>query len=121
MILDAWHLFAELFLEHTHVKHYHQGVEYLSLIVQEHYKILKLRLSLRSIKARCLRRREFRALSKQPNMSDLHLERLAYQSSPFNNAGFDYFGPLYVTVRRSSEHRWGFLFTCLTTRPSMLR
>ena len=27
IILDARHPFVKLFLEHTHVKHYHQGVE----------------------------------------------------------------------------------------------
>ena len=49
-------------------------------------------------------------------MADLPIERLAFQSPPFTNTGIDYFGPLYVSVRRSSEKRWGFLFTCMTTR-----
>ena len=49
-------------------------------------------------------------------MADLPKERLAYQSPPFTNTGVDIFGPIYVTVRRTTEKRWGFLFTCLTTR-----
>ena len=57
-----------------------------------------------------------RAATIQLIMSDLPVERLAYQSPPFTNAGVDYFGPFYVTVRRNTEKRWGFLFTCLTTR-----
>ena len=114
-ILDARHPFMRLFLEHTHVKHFHQGVEYLRSIVQEHYRVLKLRSSLRSIKAHCLRCREFQAVTMQPIMSDLPKERLAYQSPPFTNTGVDYFGPFYVTVRRTTEKMWGFLFTCLTT------
>ena len=116
IILDARHLFVKLLLEHTHVKHYHQGVEYLRSIVQEHYTVLKLRSSLRSIKANCLICQEFQAVTMQPIMSDLPRERLAYQSPPFTNTGVDYFGPFYVTVRRTTEKRWAFLFTCLTTR-----
>ena len=115
IILDARHPFVKLFLEHTHEKNYHQGVEYQRSIVQEHYTVLKLRSSLRSIKANCLRCREFQAVTMQPIMSDLPKERLVYQYPPFTNTGVDYFGPFYVTVRRTTEKKWGFLFTCLTT------
>ena len=52
-------------------------------------------------------------------MADLPKKRLAYQSPPFTNTtntGVDYFGPFYVTVLSTTQKRWGFLFTCLTTR-----
>ena len=51
-----------------------------------------------------------------PIMADLPNERLAFASRPFTNTGLVYFGPFYVSVKRPSEKRWGFLFTCLTTR-----
>ena len=57
----------------------------------------------------------FRAATIQPIIADLPVEKLAYQSPPFTNTGVEYFGPFYVTVCRTTEKRWGFLFTCLTT------
>ena len=115
IVLDARLTFVKLFLRHTHVKNHHQGIDYLRSKVQERYAILKLRSTLRSIKSNCVLCRKFRAATIQPIMAELPKERLAYQSPPFTNTGVDYFGPFYVTVRRTTEKRWRFLFTCLTT------
>ena len=115
-MLDARHNFVKLFLRHTYLKNHHQCIDYLRSKVQERYAILKLRSTLRSIKSNCVLCRKFRAATIQLIMADLPKERLAYQSPPFTNTGVDYFGPFYVTVRRTTQKRWGFLFTCLTTR-----
>ena len=111
IVLDMRHTFVNLFLRHNHLKEHHQGINYLRSKVQERYAILKLRSTLRSIKSNCVLCRKFRAATIQPIMADL-----AYQSPPFTNTGVDYFGPFYVTVRRTTEKRSGFLFTCLSTR-----
>ena len=116
IVLDAGHNFVKLFLRHTHLKNHHQGIDYLRSKVQERYAILKLRSTLRSIKSNCVLCRKLRAATIQPITADLPKERLAYQSPPFTNIGVDYFGPFYVTIRRTTEKRWGILFTCLTTR-----
>ena len=105
IVLDARHAYVKLFLRHNHVKDHHQGIDYLRAKIQERYTILKLRSSLRSIKSNCVTCRKFRAATVQPIMADLPVERLAYQSPPFRNTGVDYFGPLYVTVRRTTEKR----------------
>ena len=49
-------------------------------------------------------------------MAELPVERLGYRQPPFTNCGVDYFGPIYVSIRRSSEKRWCFLFACMATR-----
>ena len=106
IILDARNAFVKLFLRHTHVKHHHQGNDYLRAKIQERCTILNIRSSLRSIKSNCVACRMFRAATIQPIMADLPVERLAYQSPPFTNTGVDYFGPFYVIVRRTTEKRW---------------
>ena len=45
-------------------------------------------------------------------MADLPPERLSYRHPPFASCGVDYFGPFQVTIWRSSEKHWGFIFTC---------
>ncbi|XP_070138706.1 uncharacterized protein [Drosophila bipectinata] len=49
-------------------------------------------------------------------MAELPYPRVAAFHRPFSYTGVDYFGPLMVRVRRSSEKRYGVLFTCLSTR-----
>ena len=116
ILLDSRHPAVRLFLEHLHEKHYHQGVEYLRALIQQKFAIVKLRTTLRTIQTRCVTCRKRRAETMTPIMADLPKERLAFASRPFTNTGLDYFGPFYVSVKRSTEKRWGFLFTCLTTR-----
>ena len=59
IVLDVRHAYVKLFLRHNHVKHHHQGFDYLRAKVQERYTILKLRSSLRSIKSNCVTCRKF--------------------------------------------------------------
>ena len=91
-------------------------MDYLRALVQQQFAIVKLRATLRSIVQRCVTCRKRRAETISLMMADLPRERLAFKELPFTNTGVDYFGPFYVSVKRSTEKRWGFLFTCLTTR-----
>ena len=116
VVLDGRHPLVRLLLEHLHKNHYHQGVDYLRALVQQRFAVVKLRTTLRTIVTRCVTCRKRRAETLNPVMSDLPRERLASKEPPFSNTGIDYFGPFFVSVKRSTEKRWGFLFTCLTTR-----
>ena len=116
IILDARHTLVRLVARSLHHKHFHQGLDYMRSVLNIKYAILGLRRLLRSIENQCVTCRKRKASTIQPIMSDLPVERLGYKQPPFNHTGVDYFGPLYVPVRRSTEKRWGFLFTCLTTR-----
>ena len=51
-----------------------------------------------------------------PIMAPLPAVRLSYGQPPFTGTRIDFFGPMQVTVRRSTAKRWGCLFTCLFTR-----
>ena len=116
IILDARHPLIKLLLEHLHTQHCHQGVDYLRALVQQRFAVIKLRTALRTIVSRCVVCHKRRAETLTPIMADLLSETLALKEPPFSNTGVDYFGLFFVSVKRSTEKRWGFLFTCLTTR-----
>ena len=116
ILLDSRHPRVRLFLENLHNNQCHQGVEYLRALIQQEYAIVKSRTTLRSIVSRCIICHKLKAETLAPLMFKFQRKRLAYKEPPFSNTGIDYFGPLYVSVKRSTEKRWGFLFTCLTTR-----
>ena len=116
IILDSRHRLIRLFLRFYNIKHKHQSVDYLRSVNHQHFVVLRLRSALRAIETHCVCCRKRKAKTVTPMMSDLPAERLSYRQPPFSNCGVDYFGPFHVTIRRSSEKRWGFLFTSLTTR-----
>ena len=49
-------------------------------------------------------------------MADLPPDRVMPYSSPFSSVGVDCFGPFYCKRGRSTEKRYGCLFTCLVSR-----
>ena len=109
ILLNSRHPAVRFFLGHLHEKHCHQGVEYLRALIQQKFAIVKLRTALRTIQSRCVTWRKRKAETLTPIMAALPKRRLAFASPPFTNTGLDYFGPFYVSVKRSTEKRWGFL------------
>ena len=104
VLLDARHIRVRLLAHSLHHKHFHQGLD-LNMI----YAIPGLRRLLRSIESQCVTCRERKASTIQPIMSDLQVEGLEYKQPPFNHMGVDYFGLLYVPVRRRTEKMGFFL------------
>ena len=85
------------------------------------YAIFGLRRLLRSIENQGVKCRKRKASTNQSIMSDLPVERLGYKQPPFNHTGVDYFGPLYVPVRRSTEKDGDFLLLASPPRLYTLR
>ena len=116
IILDARHAVVRLLVKYLHVRNFHQGLDYMRTAVSLKYVVLKLRWLLRNIEITCVACRKRKAQTVTLIMADLPIEGLGYKQPPFSNTGVDYFGPFLVPIRRSTEKRWGFMYTCLTTR-----
>lgn len=84
--------------------------------IQQKYRIPGLRTIVNSIRNNCQKCKNTSAVPKIPEMAPLPSERLAVYTQPFTYAGVDYFGPILVVVGRSTQKRWGVLFTCMTSR-----
>ena len=116
ILLDSRTLLVHLYLQYSDNKHSNQGVEYLRALIQQRFAIVTLGATLRSIEFKCVPCRKRKAVTLNPMILDVPKERLALGYPPFTNTALLYFGPFYVSVKRSSEKRCGFHFTCLTTR-----
>ena len=110
ILLDARHTLVRLLARSHNNKHFHQGLDYMRSVLNMKYAILALRRLVWSIGNQCVTCRKRKATTIQPMMSDLSFERLRYKQPPFHHTGGDYFGPLHVPVRRSSEKKLGISF-----------
>ena len=116
VILNARHAVVRLLVKPLHVRNFHQGLDYMRAVVNLKNVVLNSQWLLRNNENNCVACRKRKAQTVTHMMADLPIERLGYKQPPFSNTGVDYFGPFLVTIRRITEKRWGFLFTCLTTR-----
>uniref|UniRef100_A0A0K8WD06 Pro-Pol polyprotein n=1 Tax=Bactrocera latifrons TaxID=174628 RepID=A0A0K8WD06_BACLA len=94
----------------------HQNTEATIGDIRRNYWVPRLRSVLRNVIASCNVYRLNKATPSAPWMGPLPSDRLTPYVRPFSYTGLDYFGPVTLTVRRSTEKRWVALFTCLTVR-----
>ena len=116
IIFDGRHTLVKLFISDNHYRYQHQFLDYPRAVNHLEFAILNLGSLLKSIEVHCLISRKRKAKTVTPMIAELPVERLGYRQPPITNCGVDYFGPFYVSIRRSSEKRWCFLFTCMTTK-----
>ncbi|XP_055591249.1 uncharacterized protein LOC129743288 [Uranotaenia lowii] len=108
---------SKLIVKHYHEQFYHRNHRTVLNELRQRFRIVPRFASvLRKVRAECQVCKNLRSVPQPPPMSDLPAARLAAFSRPFSFIGIDYFGPINVTVKRSSEKRWGVLITCLTVR-----
>ena len=116
VILPASHHVTKLVARHYHVLLGHTGPRHLlSKLRQKYWVVNGLKLS-KEICRDCMKCKKLRARPLTQLMADLPPERMHPNAPPFTNTGIDFFGPFFVTVKRSRVKRYGCLFNCLTTR-----
>lgn len=107
---------TKLLLSEFHSEFFHQNHETVVNEVRQRFYIPRLRVILKKTRKDCQMCKIKKAHPIPPQMADLPKARLATRFVPYSYVGIDFFGPLFVTVGRHTEKRWGVLFTCLTIR-----
>lgn len=116
VVLPTNHHITFLLVRHFHEKFRHQSHETALNEIRSQYYIARLRVLFRKVRRMCQWCKIHYAKPQLPQMAALPVARLAAFQRPFTFVGVDYFGPIYVSVGRRREKRWGVLFTCLTIR-----
>ncbi|XP_065365403.1 uncharacterized protein LOC135958426 [Calliphora vicina] len=115
-ILPKYCRITKLLILHYHNIYHHINHETVVNEIRQRYYIPKLRVVCKLVVRQCQMCKVKNVLPVFPQMAKLPRARLGAFQSPFTFTGLDFFGPLYVTVNRHKEKRYGALFTCLTIR-----
>lgn len=116
VILPRDHNITRLIVLDYHLKYLHGSAETVVNELRQTFYIPRLRAVVNKVRRECQICQLRDAKPRPPKMSRLPPARVTAFVRPFTYVGVDYFGPLLVAVRRSTEKRYGVLFTCLTTR-----
>ncbi|XP_072931704.1 uncharacterized protein [Epargyreus clarus] len=115
-ILDGSSHLVRLYIRREHVHSNHSGREQLVNNIRQKFWVLRLRPAVRTVISDCVMCKARRAAPLDPVKGDLPALRLQSYTRPFSYCGVDCYGPMWVTIGRRREKRWGMLFTCLVTR-----
>ncbi|XP_030842249.1 uncharacterized protein LOC105438717 [Strongylocentrotus purpuratus] len=116
MILPNDHHVTKLLVVHHHQKVGHCGMGSTWTSLRERFWINKGGATVRHTIGNCFKCRKRNASRGQQFMADLPEERVTPGEPPFTNTGLDYFGPFPTKHGRSTQKRYGCIFTCLSTR-----
>ena len=116
VILPKRHHVSNLIIQHFHQVSGHSGQEYVLSIIRECYWIIQARVPVRKICRSCFSCKKRTQAPCQQKMADLPMERATPDKPPFTFFGVDYFGPFLVRRSRTTEKRYGVIFTCLAVR-----
>ena len=94
----------------------HRGFNFVLAQIRQRFWVIGGTGTVRHYLAACVRCRHNRAPLGSQQMAPLPASRFQTGHPAFTYTAVDYFGPLYVKVKRSTVKRWGCLMTCLTTR-----
>ena len=90
----------------------HTGTEFVLSYIRQKCWITRARV-IRSLLHQCVTCKLLHAKPRPQRITDLPPDRVMPYSSPFSNVGVDCFGPFYCKRGRSTEKRYGCLFTCV--------
>ncbi|XP_037025620.1 uncharacterized protein LOC119066997 [Bradysia coprophila] len=116
IILDKSHHVTRLIVHFYQKQYKHMNHQTVLNEMKQKYWIPSLRSLVKNVRTDCQKCKNSAALPQIPEMAPLPPERLAIYTPAFTYVGVDYFGPIEVVVGRSTQKRWGVLFTCLTSR-----
>ena len=115
-ILPSRHHVANLIVQYCHGIVGHSDVQAVLSVVREQVWIIKGKFPL----WQCLHERKscrfWKPKTCKKLMAPLIKCRVSANNAPFTCTGADYFGALLLKVGRSRVKRYGWLFTCMTTR-----
>ncbi|KFD64027.1 hypothetical protein M514_23737 [Trichuris suis] len=115
-ILPKNHPFSIILVRQIHFDRGHSGVEDTLAEVRSRAWVTDLRALVRRVLSQCIPCRKQIGVPPKMQPSWLPPCRIQRLLCVFAQTGVDYFGPFYVSVRRSTVKRWICLFTCLAVR-----
>jgi hypothetical protein len=121
VILPHHHKLTKLITINIHESRFHASTGRTLYEVSATYWIVIGRRTVRQVVNSFLDCRKRHAKPLAPEMAPLPACRVTPFHPPFSNVGVDYFGPMHVPVKRSTEKRYGVLYTCLATRAVHLK
>ena len=115
IILPSMSTAVRLMAKNTHEVFAHAGQNFVVALLRQKFWVVHSNKLVRSIVRNCVKCKILAAKPLDQVMADLPLERTV-AGRPFECTGTDCFGPFQVRVGRSTQKRWGAVFTCMASR-----